>query len=89
MLKFIGESRGDNYYKIQMQPLSISESNVAQAFDQSRFDPRLMEIMTEFIRDFWWCLNPQELNKMCKKANHQFMFKASISVILDSCKISS
>lgn len=88
MKTIVSEARGTVYYNIQMQPLSLSEREVAQAFDQSRFDPRLMEIMTEFIRDFWWAIDPIETNKACKKAQSPFMLKAATSIILDHCEMS-
>ncbi len=80
--------RGTVYYTIQMHPLSLSERDVAHAFDRCRFDPRLMEIMTEFIRDFWWAIDPVKTNKACKKSRSPFMLKAAISVIFDHCEMS-
>lgn len=79
----IHQSQGKIYFQIQQKPLSISEKEIAKLYDQSRFDPRLMEVLTEFIRDFWWLLNPEILNKFCKSAKYSFMVKASISAILE------
>jgi hypothetical protein len=87
MNKITRGSRGTIYYTIQMHPLSLSERDVASAFEQARFDPRLMEIITEFIRDFWWAIDPVLLNKACKKEKSPFMVKAVTSVILDQCEI--
>ncbi len=87
MRTVFGGPRGTVYYNIQMHPLSLSEREVAQGFDQSRFDPRLMEIMTEFIRDFWWSIDPTETNKACKKSRSPFMLKTATSVILDFCEM--
>lgn len=70
-----------------MNPLSLSERDVAQALDKSRFDPRLMEIMTEFIRDYWWALGPSQLNKLVKKSKSPFVIKGITSVILDLCQM--
>ena len=87
MKKVIESPRGDTYFKIQNKPLTISERDVAAVLDQSRFDPRLMEIITEFIRDFWWVMNPSELNKASKKSKHPFMIKVATTIILDMCEM--
>lgn len=81
-------SRGNLYNTIQTHPLSLSERDVVQALDRSRIDPRLMEVITEFLRDFWWLQNPALLNKSSKKAKYPFMITAAVSVILDYCKMS-
>ena len=79
-------SRGEVYNRFQMYPLTVSEKEVAVSLSQARFDPRLMEILTEYIRDFWWTLHPVELNKFCKKNKSPFMIKAVTAILLDYCK---
>ena len=79
-------SRGDIYHTVQIRPLTLSERDVAQLLEKSRFDPRLMEVMTEFIRDFWWNLSPVQLNKECKNQRSPFILKGITSVILDECE---
>lgn len=88
MNSFLDLPRGDVYYNIQMRPLGLSERDVARALDKARFDPRLMEIMTEFIRDFWWVLDPLQLNKALKKSKSPFVIKGVTSVIMDFSQMS-
>jgi|GEM_PF-2080307 len=87
MNSFLNLPRGDIYNYIQIYPLALSERDVAQALDKSRFDPRLMEIMAEFIRDFWWRLNSMQLNKVLKKSKSPYVIKGITSVILDLCEM--
>lgn len=70
------------YYKIQNQSLQIGEKDLARIFDMARFDPRLMEVATEFVRDYWWNLNPVVLNKSLKNAKFPYAIKPAISAIL-------
>lgn len=86
MNKITSLSRGNLYNFLQQQPLSVSERDLVQALDFGRMDPRLMEITTEFIRDFWWNLNPSLVNKFAKSAKYPFMIKAPTSVIIDYCE---
>jgi hypothetical protein len=74
------------YEHIQHAPLSISEKELSQIFDRSRFDARLFEITTEFVRDFWWSLDAEYLNKNCKKAQSSFVVKCVLSCIYEYCK---
>ncbi|HEY8269255.1 MAG TPA: hypothetical protein VIG33_00080 [Pseudobdellovibrionaceae bacterium] len=73
------------YFKIQHHPLTLSEKEVAKALELARFDPRLMELMAEHIRDFWWTLEPEDLNRASRKMKSPFVIKALTSVILDRC----
>lgn len=50
-------------------------------------DARLYEVMTEFVRDFWWALEPQILNKELKKQQNGFLIKTIIASIFDYCEI--
>lgn len=50
-------------------------------------DARLYEVMTEFVRDFWWALEPQVLNKEIKKQHNGFLIKTIITSIFHYCKI--
>lgn len=70
------------YYKIQNQSLQIGERDLARIFDMARFDPRLMEVATEFVRDYWWNLNPSVLNKRLKNAKFPYAIKPAIAAIL-------
>ncbi|MEK6628137.1 MAG: helix-turn-helix domain-containing protein [Bdellovibrionota bacterium] len=88
MNNFLDLPRGDVYFNIQMHPLELSERDVAKALDKARFDPRLMEIMTEFVRDFWWRLDPTKLNKALKKSKSPFVIKGITSVIMDFSQMS-
>ncbi|MFP5520385.1 MAG: hypothetical protein ACLGGX_10810 [Bdellovibrionia bacterium] len=74
-------------YTFQNLPLSISERTLAIALDKCRNDPRLMEVCTEFVRDFWWNLQPKILNSFIKRAKHPFMIRAVTTVILDHCQL--
>lgn len=76
------------YQMIQQHPLSLSCREIVKYFDQSRRDPRLMEIMTEYLRDFWWVHDSHELNRAAQKSRFPFMIKASLVLILEYCKIS-
>ncbi len=70
------------YYKLQNQALSLGEKDVARIFDMVRFDPRLMEVATEFIRDYWWNLNSAVLNKSLKNSKYPYSIRPTISAIL-------
>jgi predicted XRE-type DNA-binding protein len=70
------------YYRIQNQPLEIGEKDLALIFDQVRFDPRLMEVATEFLRDYWWNMNPKILNQRLKKIKSPFAIKPAILAII-------
>jgi predicted XRE-type DNA-binding protein len=72
------------YYKVQNQALHIGEKDLARIFDRARFDPRLMEVATEFIRDFWWNINPTLLNRTLKNAKFPFAVKPAIAAILQN-----
>ncbi len=71
-----------------MMPLNISEKFFAEKLTESRRDPRLLEIMTEFMRDYWFVLEPTLLNKLIKKQTDQGVFKAIIHCIIKNCEIS-
>lgn len=73
------------YFLIQESPLSISEKSLAIFIEASRFDPRLMEVVSEFIRDFWWNINPENLNKACKKQKSPYVLRGILSAIWDHC----
>jgi DNA-binding Xre family transcriptional regulator len=83
------ETCGNLYAVIQSKPLLLSERDVVACLDRSRLDPRLMEIMTEFLRDFWWTQDPHVLNKAAKRAKFPFMLVASLSAIFAYCEIPS
>ena len=55
------------YYKIQRQALSIDEETMAFYISQSRFDPRLAEVVNENIRNCWWNYDPVALNDYLRK----------------------
>jgi hypothetical protein len=81
-------SRADLYHGIQNDPLRFSEKEISEHFDRARLDPRLMEVLTEFLRDFWWHLNPAVFNRQLKKRKYPYVAKAVLSVIWDHCEIS-
>lgn len=83
----LNQKKGDLYFQVQNKPLTISEKDLADLLDQSRMDPRLMEITTEFVRDFWWIMDSDILNKACKKSRNPFMIKAIIACLFDHCEI--
>ncbi len=74
------------YEYIQYSPLRISEKELSQICDRSRFDARLFEITTEYIRDFWWTLDAEYLNQKCKKSKSPFVIKCIVSCIFEYCK---
>lgn len=76
---------GSIYFRIQNNPLEIGEKETASLFDECRLDPRLMEVMTEFIRDFWWNLNPSILNAALKRNRTQGAIKPSLLAIFKNC----
>jgi len=77
------------YHKVQMRPLEISEKDLARIFEQVRFDPRLMEVATEFIRDFWWSINPLIFNKCLKNNKSPYTVKPALFAIIRNCRFSS
>lgn len=80
-------SKGTVYHLIQTKPAELSEKDFAFGLNRARLDPRLMEVITEALRDFWWNLDPEELNKQIKKTKNPFMLKAALSAILAYCRI--
>lgn len=70
-----------------MNPLSLSEKEVTEILDQTRLDPRLMEVITEYLRDFWWVLDAKSLHKHAKKMKHAFSLKVATTLILDHCEM--
>lgn len=77
----------DLYFKFQQTPLSISESLVGKIISLTRTDPRLLEVITEFIRDYWFVLEPHVLNHFIKKTPDQAVLKAMIATIFTYCKM--
>jgi hypothetical protein len=80
-----GSSRAEAYEPFQRRPMAVSEADVAAGLDSARMDPRLMEIVTEFVRDFWWALDARMMNKRAKAAKSPFMIKAVAAIILSEC----
>lgn len=70
------------YYLIQNQPLQVGERDLARIFDMARFDPRLMEVATEFVRDYWWNLNAAALNRSLKNAKYPYAIKPATAAVL-------
>lgn len=73
------------YGQYQYKPISVSELQLTKDLYLTRQDPRFLEIVTEFVRDFWFILEPHTLNKRLKKNKEQGVFKAIISTILANC----
>ncbi len=80
-------SKGSLYFKFQYTPLTVSEKYFSESLDLCRLDARLYEVMTEFVRDFWWALEPQILNKELKKKHNGFLIKTIVASIFDYCEI--
>jgi len=76
---------GNLLFQIQTHPFSLSEKDVAAYLSAARSDPRLMEVMTEHIRDYWWIHHPVLLNRYCKKSEFPFVLRAVIAVIRNHC----
>ncbi len=74
------------YYVIQNQALEIGEKDLARVFCRARFDPRLMEVATEFIRDFWWNVNPSIFNRCLKMTKSPEAIKPALRAILKNCQ---
>lgn len=79
-------SLGLTYFEVQSQPLNVTEKQLARIFDQVRFDPRLMEVATEHIRDFWWNIHPYLLNQELKKNRFPESIKPALSAIFEYCE---
>lgn len=77
------------YHAVQTRPLEVSERDLAKIFDQVRFDARLMEVATEFIRDYWWNINPSEFNRRLKLSKNPFAVKPAIYAVLKCCSFPS
>ncbi|MEK2647435.1 hypothetical protein [Bdellovibrio sp. BCCA] len=78
-------SKAETYSFIQNSPFSIGESDLVAYLDESRLDPRLMEVCVEFIRDFWYILDPKLLNRKAKASQFPFMIKAAAILVLSYC----
>jgi hypothetical protein len=55
------------YSQFNHDPLSVDEACLAFAIEQSRLDPRLAEIVCEFIREYWWKVDAAFFNKKLRK----------------------
>lgn len=82
---FVSSPTETLYFPIQNHSLEIGEKDLAHIFERVRFDPRLMEVATEFIRDFWWNLAPETLNHQMKLSKYPFAIKPAILAILRNC----
>jgi hypothetical protein len=82
------DSKSSLYFQLQNHSLKISEKKLAKVFEKVRYDARLMEVATEFIRDFWWNLDPHLLNRRMQISKFPFAIKPAISAILNSCSFS-
>ena len=85
-IDFKNSLKKEIYEYIQHSPLSTSEKELSQICDRSRFDARLFEITTEYVRDFWWSLDAEYLNQNCKKSKSPFVIKCILSCIFEYCK---
>ncbi len=83
---FINCLKKEIYEVAQTKPLSISEKEFSQILDRSRFDARLFEIATEYVRDFWWAIDAEYLNQNCKKSKSPFVIKCITSCVFEYCK---
>jgi|GEM_PF-2834279 len=77
------------YSQLNHDPLSIDGATLAFAVEQSRLDPRLAEITCEFIRDYWWKIDTENLNKKLQKIAWPEAILPMIEEIKMRCKGSS
>ncbi len=85
MINFAKAPTETLYHPIQNNSFRIGEKDVAHIFARVRFDARLMEVTTEFLRDYWWNLDPQLLNHQMKLSKYPYTIKPSILAILRTC----
>ncbi len=77
---------GNLYHSVQMLPLSVSERDLVSCLCRSRLDPRLLEVLTEHVRDFWWTKDPEILNRAAKRSAHPFMIKVAVNFVCQLCE---
>lgn len=62
------ERRRELYQEIPRNALLFSEKDLRHFILNSRIDPRLAEVTTEHIRDYWWKYDPCLLNSLLRKS---------------------
>lgn len=74
------------YQSIARFPLTVSEKNLALYTQNARNDPRLAEVLTEHIRDFWWKYDPQVLNQKLKSQPWPEAIRPMLIQIFELCE---
>lgn len=74
------------YRELASFPLSFSEKDIALYTQHCRVDPRLAEVVTEHIRDFWWRYSPGVLNKALKKQPWPASIRPMLNQISEYCE---
>nr|BFD64956.1 hypothetical protein BdHM001_36370 [Bdellovibrio sp. HM001] len=82
----MSKTHSSKYYRLQNLPMQIGERDLARIFNECRFDPRLMEVATEFVRDYWWNLDPKLLNRYLKRTRFPYAIKPAILAIIKHCE---
>ena len=79
------EERFEIYRTLALEPLSFSEKDLVSFIQNARLDPRLAEVTTEHLRDFWWKYEPEKLNRMLKRQPWPAAVKPMLFQILEHC----
>lgn len=77
------------YHAIQTAPLKVTEAELALHLESARFDPRLYEVLTELMRDYWWNFDSSKVNEALKKNRSPYAIKPALSAIISQCSFSS
>lgn len=83
-----GDVLAEVYTTLNVSPLAVDEIFLAFAVEHSRLDPRLAEITTEHIRDFWWKYNPNVLAKKLLNTAWPAAVLPMLLLIENRCKTS-
>lgn len=73
------------YRQVASRPLSLSEKDLVSIVQNGRVDPRLAEVVTEHIRDFWWKYDAKELNKKLRGEVWAASIKPMLNQIVEFC----
>jgi hypothetical protein len=80
------EEQIDCYNLLQHKKDDVLERDLARISQLCRFDPRLAEILTEFLRDNWFRFNPKKINRDLKKYLYPSAIGPSIEQIVEMCE---
>lgn len=73
------------YQRLVRTPLIFSEKDIAYFIQIARLDPRLAEVITEHLRDYWWKYSPRKLNQKLKTQPWPHAIKPMLAQILEFC----